>query len=423
MNKKLVIIGAGPAGLAATIGAINGGISPDDVLILERESELGGVLNQCVHDGFGEYNLGQSLTGTEYAEHYIKQVEALGVPYLTDSTVLSISSDKEITFVSSSLGYTSVKAEAIILAMGCRELSHGSLRIAGTRPAGIFSAGTVQRFINIEGQLPGKRVVLFGSGDIGLVAARRLTIEGAQVISAYERKPYATGSQRNIKECLTDFGIPFYTGKTVSKIIGKERVEGVVISSVDKDLQIIKGTEELVKCDTLVLSLGLVPDITIGSDAGIEVDRESCGPVVNQYFQTSKDGVFACGNALHIHDLVDYITIEATTTGRHAAAYLLNKIPATKKELPLSHNSEIKYTVPHKFVFPMNGRVRSNVLYYRASRAMKNAKIELKADGKAIYCILKSRLTPSQMHFIPLDSDLLYQLENAESICLEAMEV
>lgn len=423
MEKQLVIIGAGPAGLASAIGAVNAGILPEDVLIIERESELGGVLNQCVHDGFGEYSIAKSVTGTEYAEYFINQVKELGIPYLTGSTVLSITKEKEITFVSSALGITRVNARAIILAMGCRELSHGSLRIAGTRPAGVFSAGTVQRFINTDGYLPGKRVVLFGSGDIGFVCARRLALEGAKVLGAYERKAYPTGSLKNLKECLYDFDIPFHTKKTITKILGKERVEGVLISSVDDDFRVIEGTEELVKCDTLVLSLGLIPDMTLGMELGMELDRETGGVCVNQYFETDIEGIFVCGNALHIHDLVDYITTESITAGKSVAGYLLGKKPKKEKVLALEHNAEIKYTVPHKFAFPMNEKIRSVLLYYRSSRPMKNATIELRVDEKLIYCVNKTQITPSQMHFITLDEDMLSQIEGANKISLTATEV
>lgn len=422
MEKQLVIIGAGPAGLASAIGAVKGGISPNDVLIIERESALGGVLNQCVHDGFGELSLGTSLTGTEYAEHFINEVLALGIPYMTGTTVLSISRDKEIALVSSELGYATINARAIILAMGCRELSHGSLRIAGTRPAGVYSAGTVQRFINTDGYLPGKKAVLFGSGDIGFVTARRLMLEGAEVLCAYERKSYPTGSYKNLKECLTNFGVPFYTGKTISKILGKERIEGVIVSSVDENLCIINGTEEYVECDTLVLSLGLVPDMTLGKELGLEIDRETGGIYVNQYLETEIEGIFVCGNALHIHDLVDYITTEAYIAGKSSASYLLGKRPSTKKEIILSHGDEIKYTVPHKFVFPVNENAQGLFLYYRVSRLMKNARVELKIGEKTIYRISKSEITPSQMHFIPLDSDMLEQIMNADNVRLIATE-
>lgn len=423
MEKKLIIIGAGPAGLASAIGACENGVAPDDILIIERERELGGVLNQCIHDGFGEYSLGKSLTGTEYAEFFINKVKELKISYLTDSTVLSITPEKEITFVSTTLGYTTIKAQAIILAMGCRERSHGSLRIAGTRPAGIFSAGTVQRFINIDGHLPGKRVVLFGSGDIGLVTARRLMLEGAKIVGAYEGKKYPRGLDKNVKECLEDFGISLQTGKTISKILGKERVEGVIISDIDENHKIIKGTEQQVKCDTIVLSLGLTPDNIISMDAGIEIGRKTHGPVVDQSYRTSLDGVFACGNALHIHDLADFISRESHKAGRCAGAYVNGKLPSPTKALEISYNDDIKYTVPQKLSLPFYDASNYIVLSYRVARVMQRAKISLIVDGEAIYSEEQYDISPSRRNKIKLYPDLLAKLSEATEVRLEAMEV
>lgn len=423
MEKNLVIIGAGPAGLSAAIGAVQAGASPEDILIIERERELGGVLNQCVHDGFGEHSIGKNLTGTEYAEYFINKVNELKIPYLTDSTVLSISPDKEITFVSTTLGYTRIRARAIILAMGCRERSHGSLRIAGTRPAGVFSAGTVQRFINIDGHLPGKRVVLFGSGDIGLVTARRLVIEGAKVIGVYEGKKYPRGLDKNVKECLDDFGIPLYTGKTISKILGRERVEGVIVSDIDDEHKVIKGTEQLVKCDTIVLSLGLIPDNIISMEAGIELGRKTGGAVVDQNYHTSLDGVFACGNVLHIHDLADYISKEAQKAGKSAGAYLLGKLPLPEKQLDIEYNDGIKYTVPQRLTLPICNKDEYIVLSYRVSSVMKNAKISLIIDGKELYSEEKNNISPSRRNKIKLYPRLLNEISSATSIRLEATEV
>lgn len=423
MKKRLVIIGAGPAGLAVAISAVKFGISPDDMLIIERESELGGVLNQCIHNGFGEHSIGKALTGTEYAERFIDEALRLGIPYLTDSTVLSVSKEKEITFVSTKMGYSKIKADAIVFAIGCRERSQGSLHIAGTRPAGVFSAGTVQRFINIEGYLPGKNAILFGSGDIGLVTARRLALEGANVIGAYEMKSYPTGSYKNVKECLTDFDIPFYTNKTITKILGKERIEGVVVCDTDDDLRAISGTEQLLKCDTLVLSLGLIPDNIITKEAGITIDKETGGAEVNQYYETDLDGVFVSGNVLHIHDLVDYITLESELVGKGVTAYLLGKIPPPQKQIRVSHNDQIKYTVPQKFSFPAYEDCDNVIFYYRALRVMKKAKITLRADEKELVSEVKSNITPSQLHQIKISKEILKEFSIANKITLEATEV
>ncbi len=421
MEKKLIIIGAGPAGLAAALGAIDSGLSPEDILILEREDELGGVLNQCVHSGFGEYTIGESLTGTEYAEHFINKVKKVGIPYLTGTTVLSVTEDKEITVVSSSLGYTKLRAQAIVLAMGCRERSRGSLRIAGTRPAGVFSAGTVQRFINIEGHLPGKKAVVLGSGDIGLVTARRLAVEGANVIGVYERKSHPTGLDKNICECLYELGIPFHTRKTVSKILGKERVEGVIISDVDENLKIIKGTEQLVKCDTLVLSLGLIPDNILSSDMGINLDRITGGAIVNQSYETSIRGVFACGNVLHIHDYVDHITREATKAGFGAGSYLLGKIKEPETCVKVKHNRNIKYTVPQKIEFPLLDETHI-ALSYRVISPMKDATVTVRVNGDQIYSEHFEHIIPSRQNKIRLSSEMLEKISKAGELVLEATE-
>ncbi len=423
MEKKLIIIGAGPAGLASAIGACEGGVAPENILIIERERELGGVLNQCIHDGFGEHSIGRSLTGTEYAELFINRINELKIPYITDSTVLSISRNKEITFVSPTLGYTTMRAEAIILAMGCRERSHGSLRIAGTRPAGIFSAGTVQRFINIDGYLPGKRVVLFGSGDIGLVTARRLMLEGAEIVGAFEGKKYPRGLDKNVKECLTDFGVSLQTGKTISKILGKERVEGVIVSDIDENHRLVKGTERHLKCDTIVLSLGLSPDNIISMDAGIELGRKTGGAVVDQNYHTSLDGVFACGNVLHIHDLADYISKESQKAGRSAGAYLCGKLPKPIKTLDIDYNDGIKYTVPQRLTLPFYDMSNYIVLSYRVSSVMKRAKISLMVDGKELYSEEKCDISPSRRNKIKLYPELLKTISQAKSICLKAVEI
>ena len=305
--------------------------------------------------------------------------------------------------------------------MGCRERSRGSLRIAGTRPAGVFSAGTVQRFINIEGYLPGKRAVIFGSGDIGLVTARRLAIEGARVLGVYERKPHPTGLDKNIRECLDDFEIPFYTGKTVSKILGKERVEGVIISDVDENLKIIKGTEKLVKCDTLVLSLGLIPDNIISADMGVSLHRVTGGAIVNQNYETTVSGVFACGNVLHIHDYVDHITREATKAGFSAGSYILNRIEDTKICVEIKHNKQIKYTVPQKIEFPLLDPSHI-ALSYRALRTIEGVTVTLKADNEEIYSEHFDRLIPSRQNKITLTAQMLEKISLSKRLTLEATE-
>lgn len=423
MNKKLIIIGAGPAGLACALGAIRGGLSPEDMLIIEREDELGGVLNQCVHDGFGEICLGKNLTGTEYAEYFASKINGLNIPCMTGTTVLSISREKQITVISQALGYTTVSADAIVIATGCRERSRGSLKIAGTRPAGVFSAGTVQHFVNIEGYLTGKRAIVLGSGDIGLVVARRLKIEGAEVVGVYEERAYPRGMDKNIEQCLKKLDIPFYTQKTVSKILGKERVEGVIICDTDKSRKIIKGTEKLVKCDTIVLSLGLVPDNIICADAGVLIDSATQGAVVDQYYQTNIDGIFACGNALHIHDIVDYITKEGYEAGKYACAYLNGEISSLGNAVNISYNDGIKHTVPHQISYPILSCTDEIVISYRVSRPMKNARISLRIDGQEAQFEAKSELTPSRQSIMVLNKNTLSMLKEARTVSIEATEV
>jgi len=316
----LAVIGGGPAGLAAAIEARNCGLK--DIMIFERDSELGGILQQCIHNGFGLHFFHEELTGPEYAHRFIEQVEALEIEFKTDTIVLGITEDKLITAANSSEGLIQVKAKAIVLAMGCRERTRGALNIPGTRPAGIFTAGTAQRFVNMEGYLPGRRVVILGSGDIGLIMARRMTLEGAVVEMVCEIMPHSNGLARNIVQCLDDYGIPLRLCHTVVGIHGKERLEGVTVAKVDENRKPILGTEELVECDTLLLSVGLIPENELSREAGIEIDPVTSGPVVDESMQTSVGGIFACGNVVHVHDLVDFVTEESRLAGRCAALYI-----------------------------------------------------------------------------------------------------
>lgn len=316
----IVVIGGGPAGLAAAIAAKNNGI--DDILILEREEELGGILNQCIHNGFGLHTFREELTGPEYAARFISEAERLHVSYKLNTMVIDISQEKAVTAINLEDGTFSVKAKAIVLAMGCRERTRGALNIPGYRPAGIFSAGTAQRLVNIEGYLPGKEVVILGSGDIGLIMARRMTLEGAKVQAVVELMPHPGGLRRNIVQCLEDYDIPLKLSHTVIEIKGKKRVEGVVIAEVNQNKQPIPGTEEEYPCDTLLLSVGLIPENELSTAAGIALNQKTLGPEVNENLETSLTGVFACGNVLHVHDLVDCVSEEATVAGRNAAAYI-----------------------------------------------------------------------------------------------------
>ena len=316
----IVIIGGGPAGLSAAVSAKKSGT--DSILILERDKELGGILNQCIHNGFGLHTFKEELTGPEHAGRFIEQVKELQIEYKLHTMVMDISSDKVVTAMNSTDGLFEIRAGAVILAMGCRERSRGALNIPGYRPAGIFSAGTAQRLVNMEGYLPGRKVVILGSGDIGLIMARRMTLEGAQVQVVAELMPYSGGLKRNIVQCLDDYGIPLKLSHTVVEIRGKERVEGITLAQVDEKGRPIAGTEEEYECDTLLLSVGLIPENELSSGMGVELSRVTSGPVVNEGLETNIEGVFACGNVLHVHDLVDFVSEEAAAAGRNAARYV-----------------------------------------------------------------------------------------------------
>ncbi|MGN0294845.1 MAG: NAD(P)/FAD-dependent oxidoreductase, partial [Lachnospiraceae bacterium] len=344
----IVIIGGGPAGLAAAASAKRNGV--DSILILERDKELGGILNQCIHNGFGLHTFKEELTGPEYAGRFIAQVEELGIEYLLNTMVMDISADKVVTAMNRTDGMFQVQAKAVILAMGCRERSRGALNIPGYRPAGIFSAGTAQRLVNIEGYMPGREVVILGSGDIGLIMARRMTLEGAKVKVVAELMPYSGGLKRNIVQCLDDFGIPLKLSHTVVDIEGKERVEGITLAAVDDKGKPIPGTEEHYTCDTLLLSCGLIPENELSRGIGVDMSPVTSGPLVNESLETSVEGVFACGNVLHVHDLVDFVSEEAAAAGKNAVKYVKALDAGTKsaeeKEIRIVPTDGVRYTVP-----------------------------------------------------------------------------
>ena len=417
MNKtdyNLIVIGGGPAGLAAAVGAYDAG--ERSILILERDTRLGGILNQCIHNGFGLHTFQEELTGPEYAQRYADLVLERGIECRLDTMVVSVGADadgiKEVAAVNEKEGLLRLRTKALILTMGCRERSRGALNIPGFRPAGIFSAGTAQRLVNIEGYLPGRRVVILGSGDIGLIMARRMTLEGAKVLVCAELLPYSGGLKRNIVQCLDDFGIPLKLSHTVVRIEGKERVEGVVLAEVGPDRKPIPGTEEHYECDTLLLSVGLLPENELTVGLGAEMSRVTGGPVVNESLETSVPGVFAAGNVLHVHDLVDYVSEEAKLAGESAAAYVreYGEVQEAGEEenavrIPVGFSGGIRYTVP-SFVDP--DRVRHWIKFrFRVGDVMTNRRVVLSIDGETVLSRKRRVMAPGEMEELVLTKKVL----------------
>lgn len=398
MKYEIVIIGGGPAGLAAAIAAYDAGCR--SILILERDNQLGGILNQCIHNGFGLHTFGEELTGPEYAARFARQVLDRGIAYKLNTMVLSIGEDKKITAVNRTDGLIEIEATAIILAMGCRERSRGALNIPGFRPAGIYSAGTAQRLVNIEGFLPGRRVVILGSGDIGLIMARRMTLEGAKVLVVAELMPYSGGLKRNIVQCLNDFGIPLKLSHTVVDIQGRERVTGVTIAEVGPDRKPIPGTEIHYDCDTLLLSCGLLPENELSRGMGVTISLVTNGPLVDESLQTSIPGVFAAGNVLHVHDLVDFVSEEAAAAGRAAVRYLANGPQDRGREIPITFEGGPRYTVPAS-IDPK--RVEGDlVIRFRVGGVMKNRRVRLYLDDEAVVSRKRPVMAPGEMEELKL---------------------
>ena len=405
MKRNIVIIGGGPAGLAAAAAAVEAG--EKDVLILERDNHLGGILNQCIHNGFGLHTFKEELTGPEYAARFEERVHELGIEYKLGTMVLSISPEKVVTAVSKEDGLINIEAKAIILAMGCRERSRGALNIPGFRPAGVFSAGTAQRLVNMEGYMPGKEVVILGSGDIGLIMARRMTFEGAKVHVVAELQPYSGGLKRNIVQCLDDYGIPLKLSHTVTEIHGKERVTGVTISKVDEKFKPIPGTEEYYSCDTLLLSVGLLPENELSLSAGVQLSRVTNGPEVNESLMTNIPGVFACGNVLHVHDLVDYVSEEAAAAGRAAAKYVSeDEVEIEGKTITLKPAGGVRYTVPSTIRpehMPETLTVR-----FRVGNVYKNCYLSVYFGDERVQHRKKQVMAPGEMEQVVLKkADLL----------------
>lgn len=406
MKKDLVIIGGGPAGMAAAVAAHEAGIR--DILILERDNALGGILRQCIHNGFGLHRFGEELTGPEYAFRYEKMILELGIPYMLDTMVIEVSPERVITAMNRENGIFTIEAGAVILAMGCRERPKGALNIAGTRPAGIFTAGTAQKFVNMKGYMPGKKVVILGSGDIGLIMARRMTLEGAEVKSVCELMPYSGGLARNIEQCLNDFNIPLRLSHTVVDIHGKERLEGVTIARVDENRRPIKESEEYIPCDTLLLSCGLIPENELTKGAGITLDRVTGGASVNGERETDIPGIFACGNVLHVHDLVDYVSEESAIAGKAAAKYIAGN---SNKEISvrIKTDGKVRYTVPQRLTEPADTSV-----YFRVADVYRDAKIIVRDGDRIIISKKKQRLAPAEMEKVELTKDMISSLSGGE---------
>ena len=414
MKYDLVVVGGGPAGLAAAYEAHENGV--EKILIIERDKELGGILNQCIHNGFGLHTFKEELTGPEYAGRFIDMVEGTNIEVMLDTMVLEIE-EKIIHAINTEKGYLTIEAEAIVLAMGCRERTRGAISIPGDRPSGIFTAGAAQRFINMEGYMVGKKVVILGSGDIGLIMARRMTLEGAKVEAVVELMPYSNGLTRNIVQCLEDYGIPLYLSHTVIDVKGDGRLEKVIIAKVDENRQPIKGTEIEFDADTLLLSVGLIPENELSKNAGVELDLRTNGLVVSESMETNREGIFACGNVVHVHDLVDFVTEEAKNAGKNAAKYI-------KGKKRLNHFTEIKngenisYTVPQKFeIESLDGNLN---VFMRVRNVFKNKQIVVRdEEGNVIQSFKKPHVVPAEMERITILKDKLKNAKGAITISLE----
>ncbi len=416
-HVEILIIGAGPAGLAAAIAAREAGI--ESILVLERENEPGGILRQCIHNGFGLHRFHEELTGPEYAKRDIDRVRELNISVCCGTTVLSVSGDRVVTCVSAELGFRRILAEAVILAMGCRERPRGALCTPGTRCAGIYTAGTAQRFVNLEGWMPGRKVVILGSGDIGLIMARRMTLQGAKVLACVEIMPYSSGLNRNIVQCLEDYGIPLYLSHTITEIHGKERLSGVTAARVDENRKPVPGSEIRFDCDTLLLSCGLIPENELSRGAGVELSSLTSGPVVDETLETSVPGIFACGNVLHVHDLVDHVSDESCKAGRAAAAYI-RKGAGLAASFTVRDGPGVRGTVPQKITAHPGEDVS---LMFRPARVFRNGSAVVECGGAEILRKKAMIYTPGEMAVLSLKKEIFNSLSGPDiSVRLEGEE-
>ncbi len=416
MRYDIIVVGGGPAGLAAAHAAWQDGCK--SICIVERDKELGGILNQCIHNGFGLHFFKEELTGPEYAGRFIDMLRETGVTVKTDTMVLEITPGKQVHIVSAADGYEILEARAVVLAMGCRERTRGAIGIPGTRPAGVFTAGAAQRYLNIEGYMVGKRVVILGSGDIGLIMARRMTLEGAKVLACVEVMPYSGGLTRNIVQCLHDFDIPLYLSHTITDIQGRDRVERVTVAEVGPDRRPIAGTERTFDCDTVLLSVGLIPENELSRAAGLEMDPRTNGPCVYENMETSVPGVFACGNVVHVHDLVDFVTAESQRAGRAAAAFCAGGRAAATPLLPLKAGNGVGYTVPQQIRMENIGD--GVPVFFRVRAVYRDAKIVVRdAEGTQIAAFPREHLAPGEMETIRLPRVLLQKAAGALKVEIE----
>ena len=411
IKVDVLVIGAGPAGLAAAIAAKKAGV--DNLIVLEREDHPGGILRQCIHNGFGLHRFKEELTGPEYAQRDINTAQEMNIDIRTGVTVLSVSKDKRVTAVSRENGLQIFEAKSIVLAMGCRERPRGALAIPGTRCAGIYSAGTAQKFVNLEGYMPGRRVVILGSGDIGLIMARRMTLQGAKVLACVELMPYSSGLNRNIVQCLQDYNIPLYLSHTVIDIQGKERLSGVTVAKVDENRRPIPGTEMQFECDTLLLSVGLIPENELSAGAGVALSPVTSGAVVSDTLETSIPGMFACGNVLHVHDLVDHVSNESFRAGEMAARYAKGE-RRTGREIPVKDGKGVRGVVPQKLL--LSDDCQGVDLMFRPDQVYRDHYLTVYADGKVLSSVKTMTLTPGEMVVQPLN-------EKALAACQEASEI